>query len=196
MTFEAKNRKKDYIKSENDFYITPRLAVLDILEKEIINLPKDIKILDAGCGDGAISKVLKEKGFTNITSIDLVDRGYEGTIITDIFDFEGQYDLVITNPPYSRGLINDFMEKCLSLTKKGGKVISLCRIQLLETMERFNRLFNNKNFKCAWIYIYSNRIACTNPLKPLASKSMMNYAWFVWDNTHTHTHTTISWLNR
>lgn len=188
MNFEAKQRDisirngSKYQKSENDFYITPKIAIEDIIKKELIHMDKNISILDAGCGNGIITETLKEYGFKNIYTLDLIKRDYPLDYYGDInnFHLDKQFDVVISNPPYGRGIINKFVKKCLDFSKN--KTIIFSRWQLLETHNRYNLLFDKNGFKLCWIYLYSNRVACVNPNNLQASKSMMNYAWFVWEN--------------
>ena len=58
-------------RKENDFYPTPKWATEQLLKYEKF----DGDIWEPACGDGAISEVLKEHGYT-VTSSDIIDRGY------------------------------------------------------------------------------------------------------------------------
>jgi hypothetical protein len=51
-------------------------------------------------GGGHISDVLKENGYT-VHSTDLINRGYEGTVIEDFLKTTHMNAMdIITNPPY------------------------------------------------------------------------------------------------
>lgn len=95
----------NYIKKPkfDDIY-TPEYAVIPILKY----LPKDITIWECcDYGESKITKVLRDNGYKVITS------GKE----ENFFKYEPneQYDLIITNPPYS--LKDDFLERCYKLNK-------------------------------------------------------------------------------
>ena len=49
-------------------YNGPQSAVTAFLE---LNLPKDSRILDIGCGTGEIGHLLQKNGFTNIDGLDI-----------------------------------------------------------------------------------------------------------------------------
>ena len=42
--------------------------------EEILNLPKDAKILDVGCGTGLIAKLISPKGYNNMYGVDATDK--------------------------------------------------------------------------------------------------------------------------
>merc|ERR1711974_425740 len=50
-------------------YCMPELLTSAITDQ--LSLSKDAKILDLGCGDGAVGEALKAKGFENLTGIDI-----------------------------------------------------------------------------------------------------------------------------
>lgn len=58
-------------RADYDFCPTPSYAVLELLSREIF----EGSVWECACGDGAISEVLKSKGF-NVYSSDITDRGY------------------------------------------------------------------------------------------------------------------------
>jgi len=68
------NTKGDRI--ENDFYPTPSIATLKLLEKEKF----EGDIWECACGDGAISKILTSQGHFVFNS-DIIDRGFNDETI-------------------------------------------------------------------------------------------------------------------
>ena len=178
----AKGRRERVV---YDFYATPIPAALALLERE--KFPG--KILEPACGQGHIMEaVYRNNPECAITGTDIIQR-------EDIFYFDikggvdflkaeykpGEYDHIITNPPFS--LAQEFIEKALQVATD--KVAIFCKIQLLEGKAR-KRLFDMGKLKT--IYVFRGRV---NPLhngkdtdengKPWSST--MCFAWFVWDNS-------------
>ena len=91
----------NYIQNEkNDELYTPKYAIKPLIKY----LPKNIKIWECtDFGSSNITKVLKENGYQVITTH------------KDNFDFlidkpDFNFDMIITNPPYS--LKDEFIKKC------------------------------------------------------------------------------------
>lgn len=63
---------------EHDFYSTDPTAIDYLLKYETFNM----NIWECACGNGNLTRKLKEYGY-NVISSDIVDRGYENTIIKD-----------------------------------------------------------------------------------------------------------------
>lgn len=166
---------------KDDFYATPENAIRAILD--VVELKGSI--LEPACGDGAISKILKEYyPNSEIISQDLVDRGYGiGGVDYLTFNPNRKFDNIITNPPFN--LAKEFIEKSLELAND--KVIIFAKIQLLESESRKD-LFLNSPLK--YIYVFSKRVSPLRNGKPLNEKgkpwaSTMCFAWFVWEIGYT-----------
>jgi SAM-dependent methyltransferase len=110
---------------------------------------KNIAILIPGCGNAYEAAYLLEKGFTNITLIDiaaypvklLTERFKPGSdpririIHGDFFEHEGQYDLILEQTFFCAldpSLRDAYVRKMASLLKPGGKLTGVL----------FNRDFN------------------------------------------------------
>lgn len=91
------------VREENDFYATnPETLKLFLYEFWKDNTFEG-DILEPACGQGHISKTIKEllPNF-NIISTDLIDRGYgQGGIDFLAHDYGRTFGTVITNPPFS-----------------------------------------------------------------------------------------------
>lgn len=85
-----------------DFYPTPPEVTIALME--FLKLSKDIIIWEPACGDGAMSKILKQYGH-KVIETDL-NTG------TDYLKTEGKADAIITNPPFN--LSAAFIEKALN----------------------------------------------------------------------------------
>ena len=172
-------------REENDFYATnPETLKMFLYEFWKDNTFEGSEILEPACGQGHISKTLKEllPNF-NITSTDLIDRGYGvGGIDFLTYDYKKMFDVVITNPPFS--LAKEFIEKGLKISNK--YVIMLCKIQLLEGTKRKEMFFNTP---LKYVYVHTTRQATWKegkPLDPNGKKwaTTMCLAWFVWDKDY------------
>lgn len=172
-------------REENDFYATnPETLKMFLYEFWKDNAFEGDEILEPACGQGHISKTLKEllPNF-NITSTDLIDRGYGVSGIDFLtYDYKKMFDVVITNPPFS--LAKEFIEKGLKISNK--HVIMLCKIQLLEGTKRKEMFFNTP---LKYVYVHTTRQATWKegkPLDPNGKKwaTTMCLAWFVWDKDY------------
>ena len=106
-------------REENDFYATdPQTLKLFLYEFLKDNSLDGKDILEPACGEGHISKTLKEMlPNCEILSTDLVDRGYgQGGVDFLTHDYGRTFDTVITNPPFS--LAKEFIEKGLKVSEK------------------------------------------------------------------------------
>lgn len=180
---------------ENDYYATNPKAVRMLLEKYDIF---GHTILEPCVGEGHISNAINEfyKNKREIIGVDLVDRGYPNTIVTDFlnWDTKNKYDAIVTNPPYS--LAMEFVEKGMSLLKDDGQMAMFLKIQFLEGQKR-EQLF--EKYPPKYIYVFRNRMATWNngqELDPNTNKkwaTTMCHAWFVWEKD-SGTEPIVRWL--
>ncbi len=96
-------------RNSTDFYPTPDNCVEALLN--VLNLPTDRIIWEPACGEGHISKFLKNKGYNTIDTT-LHDQGY-GNVGLDFLTQSGQGDVIITNPPFK--LAEEFIEHAIDL---------------------------------------------------------------------------------
>ena len=102
-------------RTELDYYATNPEAVRMLLNAH----PFQGKyILEPCVGAGHIANVLSEYFGEQVTCVDIIDRGYPGTIVTDFlsWDTDKSFDTIITNPPYN--LATEFIYKCIELLKR------------------------------------------------------------------------------
>lgn len=168
---------------KDDFYATNPKAVQMLLDA--ISFPVDGKYLEPCVGQGHIAKVIKQNfPQSQLTTIDLVDRGYPGTIVGDFLNTEldGLYDAIITNPPFS--LASEFIEKSISLLLPGGLCAVFIRLQFLEGEKR-KHLFDV--YPPRWIYVFRKRMDVfangkeTNPRTGKKWATTICFAWFVFE---------------
>ena len=122
----------------DDLYETPECAVHALLN----NIKIDEKDIWEPCaGRGAISRVLKSKGF-NVIASDLVPHegrdNYIETGIDFLMESKTQAEIIITNPPYK--LADKFIRHGLAL---GCRVIVLQRLMAIEGKNRSDIIDNH-----------------------------------------------------
>lgn len=85
-----------------DYYPTPRNVTIALLE--FLQLPKNRIIWEPACGEGAMSSVFKEYGYTVIETDIIHGQDY----LTTLHDA----DVIITNPPFN--LAEAFIKKAVN----------------------------------------------------------------------------------
>lgn len=179
---------------ENDFYATNPNAVMSILNNYCFNAST---ILEPCVGQGHIANTVEEfySDHKEIVGVDLIDRGYPNTIVTDFlkWDTDKRFDGIITNPPYS--LAKEFVEKGMELLRDDGQMLMFLKIQFLEGLKR-KELFEKHPPK--YIYVFRNRMATWNNGKSLDDNgkrwaTTMCHAWFVWEKG-SETEPIVRWL--
>ena len=167
LAYVGHNSKGDRVK--NDFYATPTYATEILLKKE-----KFVgNIWECACGDGAISKVLINKGY-EVYSSDLIDRGY-GEVGIDFLKSDKRVDNIITNPPFN--LSTEFTLQAFKLARK--KVVMLSKISYLEGIKRREQIFNQK--KLQKVYVFSRRVPFKKESTQKLASGLMAFGWFVYD---------------
>jgi hypothetical protein len=167
-----------------DFYQTPKVATLKLLEKETFNG----SIIEPCSGQGAIAKVLEGKGY-HVTSCDIRnDDDVYGEKGIDIFSLQqDSFSNVITNPPYFIG--KEVVEKSLEIATD--KVCMLLKLTFLESAKRYSFF---KSSPLARVHVFSNRVT----MYPFGTEEPKNggtitFAWFVWEKNYIG-HPTIDWI--
>lgn len=161
-------------REDNDFYATDPNAIDSLLMFEEFNH----NIWECACGNGVLSERLKKYGY-NVTSSDIINRGYSKTILKDFLTTEKPVNCdIITNPPYKYA--KEFVLKAHQLTN--GKVAMFLKIQFLETQGRYEEVF--KNIPPSRVYVFSKRMKCYPNGDDNKESSAICYCWYVWDKTY------------
>lgn len=162
-------------RQKDDFYPTPPEGTRALLAVETFDGP----IWEPACGDGAMSRVLGDAGYS-VVSTDLVARGYGTPAVDFLLEHEARAPNIVTNPPFK--LAQAFAEHSLRLTT--GKVAMLARLTWLEGMAR--RPFFEAS-PLARVWVFSGRLCCL-PAGMTSGNGgkggMVPYAWFVWEHGH------------
>jgi len=160
----------DHEREKNDYYATEPRVIGELLARETFS---DF-IWEPACGEGHLSKALKEKG-KEVYSTDLIDRGF-GNELGDFLNWSTTLPTgdIITNPPYKYA--QEFVEKAIQYTNN--KVAMFLKLTFLEGQKR-KKLFEKYPPKI--IYVYSSRRKCAlNGNFEDTGSSASCYAWFVW----------------
>ena len=162
-----------------DFYRTPEWATEALLDRETFGR----YIWEPACGDGAISEVLRQRGY-EVKSTDLHDRGYGEwgvdflTVVLPAFE---RIDAVVTNPPFRDRYPERFVHHALLLGVP--KVAILARVLWLEGQARRDTLFRPAPPRA--VYVFSSRVnVCREDFRNLTDGhgGMVAYAWYVWES--------------
>lgn len=163
----------------DDFYATPREAVLSLLDVERIYLPDFI--WEPACGDGAIVLPFREAGF-HVHASDLIGRGcpdsQSGVDFLRPFAMPRGIGGIVTNPPYKHA--QEFVERALDVVPY---VAMLLRLSFLEGQGRKPWL---EMSPLARVWVSSKRLPMMHRdgWDGPVSTSTTAYAWFVWDRRH------------
>lgn len=160
-------------RASRDYYATPPRAI----DAVISYLKKDIPIWEVACGEGHLSKALKEKGFT-VRESDIIIRSYPCEQLDFLWmndwDWDGD---ILTNPPFVNA--KEFAEKGMETLKDGRHLFLFLRVQFLESQKR--RLLFEK-YPPKYMLAYSKRTPqCARNgdfSQPTGNAAM--YCWFVW----------------
>lgn len=163
-------------RAEEDFYASDPMAIDCLLQFASDLLDKNILVWECACGQGHLSKRLKQKEF-NVFSSDRVNRGYG--VKADFFNAAAPAATfqIVTNPPYS--FAEEFVRHSLEIIQKGGIVAMLLRLLFLEGKSR-SMLF--EQYPPKRIGIFSFRLSCAkNGDFSKSNQGAQAYAWFVWE---------------
>jgi hypothetical protein len=174
---DKENRDRD------DFYPTPPRATNALLDVESF----DGDIWEPACGDGAISRVLEERGYT-VFSSDLIDRGYGIPHRDFLLDYQTKAANIITNPPFKHA--EEFVMHALNRTEK--KVAMLCRLAWLEGKAR-QKMFQSTPIARIWVFSARVPMLRGGDKMMKGGGGMIAFAWYVWDHSHTGA-PTLGWL--
>lgn len=187
-TIGASNHS-DSQREANDYYATEPKAVEILLKNEEF----DLYVWEPACGEGHISKILKENDY-NVKSSDIIDRGFPETEIIDFLkvqksDIKNDFSRdIITNPPYK--FAKEFVEKAIEISVDSTKIAMFLKLTFLEGQSR-RELF--KKYPPKTVYVFSKRMECgKNGI--FTGSSAVAYAWFVWEKGF-HGDPVLKWVN-
>lgn len=175
----------------NDYYATDPMAI-DALEG-VLGGSIPHKIWEPACGEGHLSKRLKEFGH-DVISTDLIDRGY-GSVQDFLLSgtMPDGCECIITNPPYKYA--TEFVLHSLELLPVGGICAMFLKTTFLEGQKRYDKIF--KDMPPKYVYQFVKRCLCAKNGEFQRMRdgggSAMAYAWFVWEKGYSD-EPKIKWL--
>lgn len=159
-------------RSKSDFYQTPYSITRRLLEVEKF----EGRILEPACGAGAITAVLKEAGYDNVTAYDKEEL-FGGK---DFLDETCKFDAIITNPPFS--LAKEFILKACEVAPRFAFLLPL---NYLQGQARYNEIWSAREI-LEKIYIFTRYPLLSAQIRPDGKyeTGMMVYAWYIFDTRH------------
>ena len=182
----ATNHAVDKDREENDFYATDPKALRILFDEGGYKFPSN-NILEPCAGMGHLSEVLKSYGY-NVTSYDLIDRGY--CPIKNFFDIDKFDGSICTNPPFKQA--ESFVKHALDIIPENQDAAFFLKLIFLEGK---SRKIMYKNYPLKHIYVFSSRISCAKGGDPkFFGGGAVAYAWFIFNKSYKNL-PTISWIN-
>jgi hypothetical protein len=163
-----------YARIADDYYPTPPWCTLALLK----HFTPHTHVWEPACGQGHISRVLLETGIVEYSS-DLVDRGYgepEIDFLKTTAPPNPAIRSIITNPPYSGDLPQQFIKHSLTLMGPvKGSVAMLLRNEYDSASGRSD-LFLHPAFALKLVLTKRPKW-----IEGSTGSPRHNYSWFVWD---------------
>lgn len=164
-------------RAPRDYYVTPEWAVRSLVPVLAERLRPMGRILDAGCGSGAIMRVLAET-WPHVYGVDLEPQvGAERAYVADFLTREWSgYEAIVMNPPY--GVALDFVRHALAQVSRAGRpvVAALLPLDWLATQGRaaFWREYP------ADVLVLDRRPSFSIGGRPTKGTASTNYMWAIW----------------
>ena len=169
-------------RKESDFYGTPYELTRRFLDKNT-RLSRLATVLEPACGDGAIVRVLKEKGFSKVVAYDKE---------TDFLKETKQYTYIITNPPYS--LAYEFIQKAKEVAI--AEFSMLLPLSYLHGKKRYDNIWMDTAYPLREINVFTRYPMLGETLREdgKMNTGMMVYCWYTWDKGYEGK-PTIDWID-
>ena len=169
-------------RKKSDFYETPYTLTRKFLDVEYFN--KNSTVCEPACGGGAITRVLKEHWEDDkVTAYDQE---------TNFLWETGEYDYIVTNPPFS--IAFEFIQRAKLVAKS--KFAFLLPLSYLHGKKRFDEIYSDRTYGLEKVYVFTRYPMLGESLREDGkyNTGMMVYAWYVWTNGYSGL-PTIDWLD-
>lgn len=152
---------------KSDFYQTPYNITRRLLEIENFKG----SILEPANGGGAITTILKEFGYKDITAYDLVIDNI------DFLEETRKFNNIITNPPYR--LASKFIKKAFEVATD--KIALLLPLNYLHGKKRYDEIYSLR--KLEKVYVFTRYPMLGVEIRPDGKykTGMMVYAWYIFN---------------
>ena len=172
---------------KSDVYQTPYSMTGALLD--VVGIWKGCSILEPCSGQGAIIKVLRDRGYTKVTE-GCIEKGF------DFFTIKDRYYAVITNPPYSR--FQEFVERSFVVARN--LIAFLLPISYLQGKKRYDRLYaenSNNGFGLASVNVFVRMPMLSGKIREDGkySTGMQTYAWYIWNKHCAGGSPIIRWID-
>tara|TARA_Y100000748_G_scaffold251050_1_gene216176 strand:+ start:3859 stop:4497 length:639 start_codon:yes stop_codon:yes gene_type:complete len=169
-------------RKKSDFYETPYTLTRKFLDVEYFN--KNSTVCEPACGGGAITRVLKEHWEDDkVTAYDQE---------TNFLWETGEYDYIVTNPPFS--IAFEFIQRAKLVAKS--KFAFLLPLSYLHGKKRFDEIYSDRTYGLEKVYVFTRYPMLGESLREDGkyNTGMMVYAWYVWTNGYSGL-PTVDWLD-
>ena len=169
-------------RKKSDFYETPYTLTRKFLDVEYFN--KNSTVCEPACGGGAITRVLKEHWEDDkVTAYDQE---------TNFLWETGEYDYIVTNPPFS--IAFEFIQRAKLVAKS--KFAFLLPLSYLHGKKRFDEIYSDRTYGLERVYVFTRYPMLGESLREDGkyNTGMMVYAWYVWTNGYSGL-PTVDWLD-
>lgn len=201
--YDKNNKEREAL----DYYATPPQEVSNILKTMGLEITAQDYVLDPACGGGHMMKgIIDYFPRVQLVGTDIKDRttqlikdlkentnstyyyGKEYDFLSDEYPVK-ECDYIIMNPPFS--IIIPFVQHSLDIAKKG--VLMFGRLQFLESVARYEKIFIDNPPTDVWVYV--DRVACyKNGDFSTKPSSVQAYAWFYWDKEKIGQNTNLKFI--
>ncbi|WP_246167396.1 hypothetical protein [Sphingomonas piscis] len=171
-----------------DYYPSPAPVVRLLLDHEAFD--RDVPILEPTVGHArVIERVLRERGFMNITCFDLHCEGDERR---DFFEITEHYHTIITNPPFR--LHREFIAHAKRVATH--KIAMLLPLNYLTGAGRHEDIWTDSDFPLARVHVLNRGIDFigSDPHADQFRSSQMYCCWYVFERQHRGP-PTLHWIN-
>ena len=178
-------------RKDSDFYETPFSLTQLLLDKLDLEELKNKTILEPCFGKGAILDVLGRNGFDK-------DKVYcydiNASYLPEKKDFLeeiGHYDVILTNPPFSKAF--EFIKKAKEVSDS---FFFLLPLSYLHGKKRYDEIYSDRGFPLKKVFIFTRYPMLGERLREDGKfhTGMMVYAWFWWEKNYLG-ESTIDWLD-
>jgi hypothetical protein len=165
---------------KSDFYETPYSMTSHLLEVE--DFDKSLTVCEPACGAGAISNILK-KHWNDVVAYD-VEKDF-------LLEY-GNYDYIISNPPFS--IAYEFVQRAKRVATK--KFAFLLPLSYLHGKKRYDDIYMDKIYGLKKVYVFTRYPMLGEALREDGkyNTGMMVYAWYIFEN-HYSGDPIIDWID-